>query len=144
MLVDGLKSPCKRGHFAQHGNCLNQDSNMAEFDATITGNIRMQRRGRDSHRHSLELLEGEGSLREITIEGDELVMGRAAETHLRLNSKRASRFHAFLRVRGTDCVLQDNDSHNGVYLNGVKVYSAVLREGDVIQVADSVFVYHED
>ena len=50
----------------------------------------------------------------------------------------------FCARRGPTCVLQDNDSHNGVYLNGVKVYSAVLREGDVIQVADSVFVYHED
>jgi pSer/pThr/pTyr-binding forkhead associated (FHA) protein len=38
----------------------------------------------------------------------------------------------------------DNDSRNGVFLNGVKVHSAVLRDGDVIQVADSVFVYHED
>jgi pSer/pThr/pTyr-binding forkhead associated (FHA) protein len=117
---------------------------MIEYDATITGNVGMLRRGRETRRHSLELLEGEGPLREITIEGDELVMGRGAETHFRLNSKRASRLHAFFRVRGTDCVLQDNDSHNGVYLNGVKVYSAVLREGDVIQVADSIFVYHED
>jgi pSer/pThr/pTyr-binding forkhead associated (FHA) protein len=49
-----------------------------------------------------------------------------------------------LRVRGTDCVLVDNDSHNGVILNGVKVHSAVLRDGDVIQAADNVFVYHED
>jgi pSer/pThr/pTyr-binding forkhead associated (FHA) protein len=116
---------------------------MAEQERT-TGDRRMLRRGRDSHRHSLELLEGEGALREITIEGKELTMGRSAETHYRLPSKRASRLHAFFRVRGTDCVLYDNDSRNGVYLNGVKIYSAVLREGDVIQVADSVFVYHED
>ena len=40
-------------------------------------------------------------------------------------------------------MLFDNDSHNGVFLNGVKVYSAVLRDGDVIQVADSIFVYSE-
>jgi len=117
---------------------------MAEHEATMTGNIRMLRRGRDTHRHSLELLEGEGPLREITIEGDELTIGRAADTHFRLSSKRASRLHAFFRVRGTDCILRDNDSHNGVYLNGVKIYSAVLREGDVIQVAESIFVYHED
>jgi pSer/pThr/pTyr-binding forkhead associated (FHA) protein len=117
---------------------------MAEYDATITGNIRMLRRGRDTHRHTLEQLEGEGAPREFTIEGDEMVMGRGADTQIRLSSKRVSRIHAFFRVHGTDCVLRDNDSHNGVYLNGVKVYSAVLREGDVIQVADSVFVYHED
>jgi pSer/pThr/pTyr-binding forkhead associated (FHA) protein len=71
-------------------------------------------------------------------------MGRAPDAHVRLSSKRASQQHAFLRVRGTDCVLVDNDSHNGVILNGVKVHSAVLRDGDVIQAADNVFVYHED
>jgi pSer/pThr/pTyr-binding forkhead associated (FHA) protein len=117
---------------------------MAENDATKTGNIRVLRRGRETHRHSLEQLEGEGAPREITIEGGEFVMGRAADTQLRLASKRASPLHAFFRVRGTDCILRDNDSRNGVYLNGVKVYSAVLREGDVIQVAECVFVYHED
>jgi pSer/pThr/pTyr-binding forkhead associated (FHA) protein len=61
-----------------------------------------------------------------------------------LSSKRASRLHALLRRRGHDCMLLDNDSHNGVLLNGVKVHSAVLRDGDVIQVADSIFVYSED
>jgi len=117
---------------------------MAEHEPTMTGDIRMLRRGRSTHRHSLELLEGEGPLREITIEGEELTIGRSADTKFRLSSKRASRLHAFFRVRGTDCILRDNDSHNGVYLNGLKIYSAILREGDVIQVADSIFVYHED
>lgn len=39
--------------------------------------------------------------------------------------------------------MRDNDSRNGFYLNGLRVYSAMLREGDVIQVTDCVFVYHE-
>jgi pSer/pThr/pTyr-binding forkhead associated (FHA) protein len=117
---------------------------MPEFEPTITGDIRVVRRGRERRRHCLEQLEGEGAPREISIEGDQFIVGRAAETQLRLSSKKASRLHAIFRVRGTDCVLQDNNSHNGVYLNGVRVYSAVLREGDVIQVADGIFVYHED
>jgi pSer/pThr/pTyr-binding forkhead associated (FHA) protein len=96
---------------------------MTEYDATVTGNVHILRRQRDARRHSLEQFEGDG---------------------VRLTSKRASRQHAFLRLHGTDCMLFDNDSHNGVFLNGVKVYSAVLRDGDVIQVADSIFVYSED
>jgi pSer/pThr/pTyr-binding forkhead associated (FHA) protein len=48
-----------------------------------------------------------------------------------------------LRVRGTDCVIFDNDSHNGVFLNGVKVHSAVLRDGDAILVGDNEFIYGE-
>jgi two-component system response regulator AtoC len=72
-----------------------------------------------------------------------LVIGRSPDAEVYVNSTLASRQHAFLRLHGTDCMIYDNDSHNGVFLNGVKVYSAVLRDGDVIQVAESVFVYSE-
>src|SRR5580692_10790214 len=116
---------------------------MTEFDATITGNAHVLRRQRDRQRHSLEQFEGDGSPRVVVLDGDELVIGRAPDAQVRLTSKRASRQHAFLRLHGTDCMLFDNDSHNGVLLNGVKVYSAVLRDGDVIQVADSGFIYSE-
>jgi pSer/pThr/pTyr-binding forkhead associated (FHA) protein len=117
---------------------------MNEANATITANVRMLRRERGPRRHSLEQIEGAGLSAKIALEPEEVVMGRGSDTQIRLASKRASRHHAFFRVRGTDCVLLDNDSHNGVYLNEVKIHSAVLRDGDVIQVADSVFVYHED
>ena len=70
-------------------------------------------------------------------------MGRAADAHVHLTSERASRHHAFLRFRGSDCVLFDNDSDNGTFLNGVRIHSAVLRDGDVIQAAESTFVYCE-
>jgi pSer/pThr/pTyr-binding forkhead associated (FHA) protein len=117
---------------------------MPEFNATITGNVKVLRRDRETRRHSLEQLEGEGAPRQINIDGHELVIGRATESHIRLSSHLASRLHGIFRICGTDCVLEDNDSHNGVYLNGIKICSAVLREGDVIQVADGVFVYHEE
>ncbi|MGD1086532.1 MAG: FHA domain-containing protein [Verrucomicrobiota bacterium] len=116
---------------------------MNEVNATITANVRMLRRERATRRHTLEQIEGDNSSSHFTLNQDEMVIGRGSDTQIRLASKRASRQHAFLRVHGTDCLLVDNDSHNGVFLNGVKVHSAVLRDGDVIQVADSVFVYHE-
>lgn len=45
--------------------------------------------------------------------------------------------------QGIDYVLRDENSHNGIFLNGIKIHSAVLREGDIVQIADSVFVYQE-
>jgi pSer/pThr/pTyr-binding forkhead associated (FHA) protein len=117
---------------------------MAGVDATITAAVRILRRGRETRRHSLSEFEHDGTQKMFALDRAETVIGRGAEAHVRLSSKRASRHHALLQVRGTDCVLVDNDSHNGVFLNGVKVHSAVLHDGDVIQVADSVFVYHEE
>jgi pSer/pThr/pTyr-binding forkhead associated (FHA) protein len=121
-----------------------ESSTSTDADLTVAMKLRMLRRERGPRRHSLEQIEGDGSCAEIVLDADELVMGRGSDTQIRLASKKASRQHAFFRVHGTDCVLLDNDSHNGVFLNGVKIHSAVLREGDVVQVADSVFVYHED
>lgn len=117
---------------------------MSGVDATITATVRILRREREKRRHSLSEFEGDHTQRVILLDREETVIGRATDAHIHLASKRASRHHAYFRLRGTDCVLMDNESHNGVILNGVKVYSAVLRDGDVIQVADSVFVYHED
>jgi pSer/pThr/pTyr-binding forkhead associated (FHA) protein len=119
-------------------------ADVTEFDPTITGNAHILRRQREARRHSLEQFEGDGGPRVVTLEGAEMVIGRAPDADVRLNSTRASRQHAFLRLHGTDCMLFDNDSHNGVFLNGVKIHSALLRDGDVIQVADSIFVYNED
>ena len=117
---------------------------MTGVDASITATARILRRAREKRRHSLSEFENDGTQRLIAIDCEETVIGRDPDARVRLSSKRASRQHAFLRLHGTDCVLVDNDSQNGVILNGVKVHSAVLRDGDVIQVADNVFVYHED
>ncbi len=116
---------------------------MTEFDSTIRGDDKPARRGRESRRHSLEQTDGGGAPRQIVLGPGESIMGRAADAQVHLASKRASRHHAHLRVRGTDCVLFDNDSDNGIFLNGVKIHSAVLRDGDVIQAAGSTFVYYE-
>jgi two-component system, NtrC family, response regulator AtoC len=118
---------------------------MKEFEgtATIISTARTRRRHRDTRRHSLEQIEGDGSPRFILLEGDEMIIGRDPAALVRLTSKSISRQHAILRVRGTDCVLYDNDSHNGVFLNGLKVHSAVLRDGDAIMVGDNEFIYGE-
>jgi hypothetical protein len=129
-----------RRRFTHHrGLCFK----MTEHDSTIKGGVKLSRRGRESRRHSLEQIDGEGSPCQIILEDGESIMGRADDSRVRLTSKRASRHHAFLRVRGTDCILFDNDSDNGIFLNGVKIHSAVLRDGDVIQAAGSTFVYCE-
>lgn len=127
-----------------HGFSEMTEIDATAFDATIVGHTRIRRRQRETRRHSLEQIEGGGGLRIFMLQGEEMVIGRAPAAQVRLTSLNASRRHAVMRLRGTDCVLFDNDSDNGVFLNGVKVHSAVLRDGDVIQVAGSEFVYRED
>jgi pSer/pThr/pTyr-binding forkhead associated (FHA) protein len=101
------------------------------------------RRERKVRQYHLEQIDGPGAPRGFTLEKDEIILGRASGAGIELNSGLVSRYHAWLTRRGTDYVLRDHESQNGIYLNGVKIHSAVLREGDLIQVADCAFVYRE-
>ena len=93
--------------------------------------------------HFLEQEEGVGSPRQIILDAETLVLGRADDADIRIDHPKASRKHALISRQGGEYLVRDNDSRNGFYLNGLRVHSAVLRDGDVIQLTDCVFVYHE-
>jgi pSer/pThr/pTyr-binding forkhead associated (FHA) protein len=112
-------------------------------DATIVTKVRVLRRERAARPQTLEIVEGEGTPQSFLLDKAELTIGRSAEAEIRIASPRASRQHAVLVRRGAEFLLRDNDSHNGVYLNGVKIHSALLRDGDVIQIGDVVLLFRE-
>ena len=115
----------------------------SQFEATIATSISVVRREREFRGRFLEQIEGEGSPRQIALEQPHLVIGRGEDAGIPLASRRASRQHAILTRKGTDCVIRDNDSHNGIFLNGIKIHSATLRDGDVLQIADCAFIFRE-
>lgn len=114
-----------------------------DFDATIPTNIVASTRERQGRPHYLDQIEGEGAPRRFKLELNQLVMGRADDADIRMPSGRASRRHAFLFRREEEYTICDNGSRNGILLNGIKIHSAILREGDIVQVADCVFTYRE-
>jgi len=91
----------------------------------------------------LQQIDGPGAPQSHTLELDEIIIGRSVQAHISIESGRLSRKHLMLQRRGTEFTCTDLNSSNGVYLNGVKAHSAVLRDGDTIQIGDVVFVYHE-
>jgi len=60
-------------------------------------------------------------------------IGRSPDNHLVLRDNRASRNHAVIRTRGSDFIIEDAGSRNGIEINGVKQASAVLTPGDTIR-----------
>jgi pSer/pThr/pTyr-binding forkhead associated (FHA) protein len=127
-----------------HNDRAESNENTMVGRSWTSHSLRTLRRERLTRRHIFEQIETDGTTARVLLDRNEMVIGRAPDAQIRLTSKKASRHHVILRVRGTDCVMLDNDSDNGVLLNGVNVHSAVLRDGDVIHVADSVFVYREE
>ncbi|HEU4383200.1 MAG TPA: PAS domain S-box protein [Anaeromyxobacteraceae bacterium] len=68
------------------------------------------------------------------IEKEETVIGRGAEADVEVDDPGVSRRHAMVvRRPGGECVLVDLQSRNGTFVNGLRVRSSPLREGDKIQ-----------
>jgi pSer/pThr/pTyr-binding forkhead associated (FHA) protein len=48
-----------------------------------------------------------------------------------------------LTRQGDEYIALDLGSRNGIYLNGIRIHSAVLREGDQLQLGEVILLYHE-
>jgi pSer/pThr/pTyr-binding forkhead associated (FHA) protein len=73
------------------------------------------------------------------IEQRGLSIGRADEQDIVLPDPAASRQHCRIQARGSGFVLVDNNSANGVFLNGRRVTDAKLSHGDRIRIGNSEF-----
>ncbi|RJP84599.1 MAG: FHA domain-containing protein [Desulfobacteraceae bacterium] len=66
----------------------------------------------------------------------DIKVGRAEHCDLLLRSKRISREHCHIFFRDGQWRIEDLKSQNGIHLNGVKVLTGNIRNGDVLQVGD--------
>lgn len=59
-------------------------------------------------------------------------VGRTVDNDLRIVDATVSRLHATLTVRGSEVMLTDANSRNGIYVNGIQVRYARLEDGDMV------------
>lgn len=69
------------------------------------------------------------------------LIGRDAQNNVVLESDSVSRRHAALEVSEAGRVLRDLGSTNGSYLNDIQVRSALLTNGDLVKIGDTIFKY---
>ncbi len=91
----------------------------------------------------LTQVEGQGAPREVTVPGEGVLVGRGPDAQLHLTDPSVSLRHARIALSPAGFLVQDLGSRNGVYLNGVRVHSAVLHSGDQLQLGDVLFAFHE-
>ena len=93
---------------------------------------------------SIRLLEpGQGGerIREISIGGDEFLIGRGSDCDLRVHDNAISRHHCQIRVHGQEATIADLGSSNGTFVNGTRVLSqTALHTGDEIQVGPCLYL----
>jgi len=68
-------------------------------------------------------------------------IGRDPSNTIVLDSDSVSRRHAILELSEAGRLLRDLDSTNGSYLNDIQIRSAVLSNGDLIKIGDTIYKY---
>ena len=91
--------------------------------------------------------DGTGQMKTFELPERRVTIGRSAECDLVLVDDRVSRVHAVLDVLSAQRLLRDAGSANGTFLNGMRLRqetSAALRDGDVLEIAGTRFLYGAD
>lgn len=76
---------------------------------------------------------------------EEFVIGRENSSDLSLNSEDVSRQHAIIKwdIEADSYIINDMESANGLYINGVCCTTATLKDKDIIQIGEhNIYFYH--
>jgi hypothetical protein len=77
----------------------------------------------------------------LHLKAQSYTIGRDAEAEISLPLSNVSREHARIVGNGEEYRIEDLESTNGTYVNGVRVSRCILRNNDHIRVGDARLVY---
>lgn len=89
----------------------------------------------------LKQVEGPGAPRTILLTDEEKIIGRGDATDIHVPSVEISRMHASVAAVEGRHLIKDMESRNGLILNGIRIISATLHDGDIIQIGNAVFIF---
>jgi general secretion pathway protein A len=93
--------------------------------------------------HILIALEGKTIL-ERELKPGRVVIGRTADNDIQIDSVFISRHHCQIVSRSNNCVIEDLNSTNGIYVQNRRVHSYNLNDGDVVHVGQHEIMYIDD
>ena len=96
-----------------------------------------------SYLTKIELIENEEPTGEYFFEEGRIVIGRALDSEIHVNSKFVSRHHAQIVSSPDGCFIEDLNSTNGIQINGKTATKQLLDDGDVVSIDDTKFVYSD-
>jgi pSer/pThr/pTyr-binding forkhead associated (FHA) protein len=68
-------------------------------------------------------------------------IGRLESNTVCLEDPFVSRHHCVIKNDGDEYLIEDLDSANGTFLNGERVHAAALKEGSIVQIGASQFLF---
>ncbi|MGI9260503.1 MAG: AAA family ATPase [Woeseiaceae bacterium] len=91
----------------------------------------------------IEVLIDEEPVGEYFFEEGRVIIGRAPDSEIHVDSRYVSRHHAQIVSSPDGCFIEDLNSTNGIQLNGNTVQKQLLDDGDTISIDDNKFIYHD-
>lgn len=82
------------------------------------------------------------ALKEYPLESGHITIGREPGNDIVLENLLVSGYHARIDKAGNDCILTDLQSKNGSFVNGERITSAKLKNGDQILVGKHTLVFN--
>ncbi|MGB9856653.1 MAG: FHA domain-containing protein [Dictyoglomaceae bacterium] len=79
--------------------------------------------------------------KDFKIQKEETKIGRDEENDVVLTHPTVSRFHAKIIRDGENYFIEDLNSANGTFVNGIKVKKELLNDNDILQFGDIVCVF---
>lgn len=93
----------------------------------------------------LKIMKTQNEELHVPLTQEPLVIGRVKEADVLLQDPEVSRLHVQFRLVGTTCLVKDLNSHNGTFLNDVRLAGEVpLTVGDHIRIGQTTIVYLAD
>ncbi len=87
----------------------------------------------------------EGPIESFPLEKPVVAVGRSSGNDIMLDTTAISRYHLTLTLKGDQVILEDLDSVNGTYVDGVRMRAHEphpLRDGEEIQIGDVRLIFH--
>ncbi|OGV74497.1 MAG: hypothetical protein A3K19_23150 [Lentisphaerae bacterium RIFOXYB12_FULL_65_16] len=81
--------------------------------------------------------------RVFELDTNEAVMGRSAECNVHLPLPNVSRVHARVYLVNEEYHVEDMNSTNGTFVNGVRISRCALRNNDLIEVGEAKMLFVE-
>ena len=92
---------------------------------------------------ALTVLRGRQAGASYALGEEPVTIGRSPQCTVFLNDMTVSRSHAAVEREGDAYVIRDDNSFNGVWINGANVEAKVLVPGDLIQIGSFCLRYDE-
>lgn len=114
-----------------------------EDGLTREASVEVMMPGRNKRLPYLRQTTGPGSPRDFVLRNDASTIGRSKTCDFIVDTPELSRIHVRVLRDGQEIECIDNESRNGLYLNGIRIHSCVLRPADTIQVGNATFIFFE-